>query len=80
MYPPKYHAQLTGTSKGKEIIHFSCEQHRETASRIAKEFAFEFIPFDGGANRSTFYEYPHQFRVYCSKERYEINQGLRDKI
>ena len=35
MYAPKYHAQLRGTSKGSEIVHFSCELHREVAGRIA---------------------------------------------
>ena len=74
MHPPKYHAQLVGTSKVCEIVHFSCEQHRETAQHIAEEFGFELTPFDGGAKKSTYHQYPHEFRAYCRKERISIHK------
>ena len=73
MLKPKYHALLRGTSEGDEIVHFSSEQHREVASRIAKEFGFEFMALNSAPMRmSTFYEYPHEFRVWCCKERHSV--------
>lgn len=82
MLQPKYFAQLRGTSKGQELVHFNNKTHFEVAQRIAKEFGFEFFPIPATENKqfnkSTYYQYPHEFRVYCCRERHDKLGGFKD--
>ena len=65
---------LMGTDQGRVVVSFNTALYLEVATRIVIEFGFTLCPINNVKQSDRHFEYPHDFRVFCCRERYK-NDG-----